>query len=114
MNGSVRTSVRLSFCLTFLECVCDSYFIFLSCSSSFVIEFKEDSQQLQVTGSQKDSLLDPEGCFSRDLLHNRDDLSMSSSCSESTEDRNQERRGGYLSLLSSLTSPKFDHTPLML
>ena len=60
-----------------------------------MIEFKEDSQQLQVNGSQKDSLLDPEGCFSRDLLHNRDDFSMSSSCSYSTEDRSEERRGRW-------------------
>lgn len=70
------------------------YIISLACSSSFVIEFQDEGQHSH-SGSQLGYYRSNQGgCFNRHLLDNRDDLSLSSACSDSIEDR--ERQGMYI------------------
>ena len=73
-------------------CVCVCLHVFLTCnsllnSSSFVIEFADDSPS-----HLRSSAVEPEGCFNHTFLMNRDDLSTSTG-SESTEGKEDERRG---------------------
>ncbi|XP_064382382.1 eukaryotic translation initiation factor 2-alpha kinase 3-like isoform X3 [Halichondria panicea] len=59
-------------------------------SSSFVIEFQDEGQH-SYSGSQLGYYRSNQGgCFNRHLLDNRDDLSLSSACSDSIEDRERQ------------------------